>query len=180
VTEEISLRIATAKDLEFLYSLLKAALGPYVEQTYGPWHEEEQRDRFFEFTKPEAHQIVESDGQPIGCLNIEWLPDEVKLKRVFLLPAFQKRGIGSRLVRQVLSEAKLAGLPVRLRVFKVNPAQRLWQRLGFRVSGETDSHILMEHAAQQGAPADEPQRGPIGLWCYWFRSSCCATRSEIM
>jgi GNAT superfamily N-acetyltransferase len=90
---------------------------------------------------------VESAGQPIGCLNVEWLPGEVKLKRVFLLPVFQNRGIGSRLVRQVLSEAKSTGLPVRLRVFKVNPAQRLWQRLGFVVSGETDSHILMEHAA---------------------------------
>ena len=90
---------------------------------------------------------MESRGQPIGCLNVEWLSGEVKLKRVFLLPAFQKRGIGSQLVRQVLSEATLAGLPVRLRGFRVNPAQRLWQRLGFVVSGETDSHILMEYAA---------------------------------
>jgi GNAT superfamily N-acetyltransferase len=147
VAEGITVRPAKQEDREFLFMLLKAALRSYIEQTYGPWDESEQRARFLESTKPEAHQIVEAGGQPIGCLNVKWLPGVVKLNRVFLLPAFQGRGIGSRLVRQVLSEAKLAHLPVRLRVFKVNPAKRLWQRLGFVVTGETDTHFLMEHAA---------------------------------
>ena len=145
--EEISLRPATQEDVEFLFSLLKAALGPYVEQTYGPWSEDEQRARFFEFKKLDAHQIVELGGHPVGCLHVEWVPGEVKLHRVFLMPESQNCGIGSQLVRQVLSEAKSANLPVRLRVFRVNPAQRLWQRLGFVVTEETETHILMEHTA---------------------------------
>jgi hypothetical protein len=37
VKEEITLRVAKPEDIEFLFSLLKAALGPYVEQTYGAW-----------------------------------------------------------------------------------------------------------------------------------------------
>ena len=36
---EITLRVAKSEDLEFLLSLLNVALGPYVEQTYGAWHE---------------------------------------------------------------------------------------------------------------------------------------------
>ena len=147
VKEEITLRVAKPEDIEFLFSLLKVALGPYVEQTYGAWHEAEQHARFLAGTQPETHQVVELDGQPIGCLDVEWLPDQVKLNRLFLQPAVQGRGIGSRLVQQVLAAARAAHLPVRLRVFKVNPAQHFWQRLGFSVVGETETHCLMEHAA---------------------------------
>ena len=77
------------------------------------------------------------------------LPDEVRLDRVFLLPECQNRGIGTRLVRDVLAEARAAGLPVRLRVFRVNPARRLYERLGFVATGETDTHALMERAAER-------------------------------
>jgi hypothetical protein len=44
----------------------------------------------------------------------------------------------------VLEQARASHLPVSLRVLKVNPAQRLWRRLGFTVVGETETHWLME------------------------------------
>jgi GNAT superfamily N-acetyltransferase len=153
MTDDITLRVARQDDLEFLFHVLKTSLGPYIEQTHGPWQDEEQRARFFEITKPETHQVIERAGEPIGCLDVAWLPGEVKLNRVFLLPPFQNRGIGSRLVRQVLADARSTGLPVRLRVLRVNPARRLYERLGFVVTGQTDTHFLMEHAPR---PHPEP------------------------
>jgi GNAT superfamily N-acetyltransferase len=143
----ITLRDATADDLEFLFSLLRAALGPYVVQTFGPWDDAEQRSRFLASTDPATHRIVELRGRPVGCLALRRLPDEVRLNRVLLLPGFQNRGIGTRLVRDVVGEARAAGLPVRLRVLRVNPARRLYERLGFAVTGETETHFLMERAA---------------------------------
>lgn len=146
--DRTSLRVAGQEDLEFLFALLRAALGPYVEQTFGPWKDEEQRARFFESTVPATHQVIELGGRPIGCLDVRWLPDQVKLNRIFLLPAHQNRGIGTQLVREVLSKARSAGLPVRLRVFRVNhPARRFYERLAFVATGETDTHVLMEHTA---------------------------------
>jgi ribosomal protein S18 acetylase RimI-like enzyme len=143
---QITLRRATADDLEFLFTLLEAALGPYVEQTYGPWQEDDQRRRFFATTRPETHEVVELGGRPIGCLKVERQAEQIRLQRVFLLPEHQSRGIGERLVRDLLDDARSAGLPVRLRVFKVNhPAQRFYRRLGFAVTGETDTHVLMQH-----------------------------------
>jgi ribosomal protein S18 acetylase RimI-like enzyme len=146
VTAEVELRAAGPGDLEFLYALLEVALGPYVAQTYGAWKEEEQRARFAASTRPESHQIVELAGRPVGCLAVDWSGDHVKLQRVLLVPEAQGRGIGSHLVRELLARASAARRPVRLRVFKVNPAQRLWRRLGFTVIGETETHWLMEHA----------------------------------
>jgi len=133
--------------MELLFALLRDALGPYVEQTYGEWNEEEQRANFFERTDAATHQIVELRGSPIGCLAVRRGPEEIRILRVFLFPQFQNRGFGGQLVRAVLSGAEAAGLPVRLRVFEVNPARRFYERLGFRVVGETDTHTLMEWTA---------------------------------
>ncbi len=45
-------------------------------------------------------------------------------------------------------EARGLGRPVRLRVLKVNPrARAFYERLGFRRTGETDTHDLMEWGA---------------------------------
>ena len=89
---EITLRVAEKEDLEFLFSLLRASLGPYVEQTFGPWKDEEQRARFFGSTDPATHRVIELEGHPVGCLDVRWQPDQVKLNRIFLLPAHQNRG----------------------------------------------------------------------------------------
>jgi GNAT superfamily N-acetyltransferase len=142
--DEITIRVSTSNDLEFLYNLLKVALGPHVERVYGPWNDEVERAKFFESTQPGSHQIVERAGDPIGCLKIRRMPEEFRLDRVFLLPAFQNLGIGKRLIDQVVSEAKAAGLPVRLRVFRINPARYLYERLGFVVTVVTKTHIHME------------------------------------
>jgi GNAT superfamily N-acetyltransferase len=145
MTGQAILRVAASEDLEFLFSLLRASLGSYVEQTFGPWNDEDQRARFFASTDPATHRVIELDGRRVGCLDVRWLPDQVKLNRILLLPAHQNRGIGTRLVREVVAQARAAGLPVRLRVFRVNPARRLYERLGFVATGETETHVLMEH-----------------------------------
>jgi len=141
---QLQLRTATQGDMELLFALLRDALGPYVEQTFGAWNEEEERERFFAKTDPATHQVVEFDGRPIGCLWIQRSDEEIRVVRIFLFPSSQNRGFGARLVREILSEATAANLPVRLRVFKVNPARHFYERLGFRVAGETEHHILME------------------------------------
>jgi len=147
---EIALRPAREGDRELLFALMKDALGPYVIATHGPWDEPAQRERFFEaLTRTlSLHQIIELGGAPIGCLNVVRSAEQLKLNRVFLLPSHQGRGLGSQLMRGLMREADASRLPIRLRVLRVNPARRLYQRLGFVVSGETETHYLMERAAR--------------------------------
>ena len=51
---------------------------------------------------------------------------------IALLPRYCNRGIGTRLLRELQSEAAAAGKPLRIHVERVNPALRLYERLGFR------------------------------------------------
>jgi GNAT superfamily N-acetyltransferase len=148
----VSLRPALESDAEFLFALTKAALGPHVVATFGPWDETAQREQFFSTLKLALHQVVLLGDERIGCLNAERREDSLKLNRLFLLPAHQGRGIGERLMRDLMREADIAQLPIRLRVMRVNPARHFYERLGFFVTGETATHFLMERAFARREP----------------------------
>ena len=146
MANEISRRPASEADREFLYDLLRESLGPHIEATYGPWDEKRQRRSFLETTDLIEHEIVELDGASIGSLHVEEHQDSFELHRIFILPENQNRGIGTRLVREILSAAASKNKSVRLQVFRVSPAIRFYHRLGFQDVGETETHVLMEHA----------------------------------
>jgi ribosomal protein S18 acetylase RimI-like enzyme len=46
-------------------------------------------------------------------------------------------------VQRLISEAVQAILPLKLDVVKINPALRLYQRLGFRITGEEEHKFNM-------------------------------------
>ena len=150
---KVTQRPATAEDLDLLYDILRACMHDYVVQTWGAWDGAFQRSRFDAVTRPEHHVILECDGKPVGCVCLLRQPEELRLVRLFVLPAFQNRGIGSGILAELTGEADALGLPIRLRVLPVNPAQRLYERHGFtRVEGGNaeDPHYTMvrpPHAA---------------------------------
>lgn len=143
-TLEIRLRLATAADFEFLFGLNMATMRDYAEQVYGPKDEASHRQFFTERFRPASIQVVVVDGQDAGMLQLEPASCGVGLVNVRVAPAYQRRGIGARLIAEVLQDAHAHGQSVSLRVFKVNPARRLYVRLGFVVVGETTTHYLME------------------------------------
>jgi GNAT superfamily N-acetyltransferase len=119
---------------------------PNVVRQFGPWDESFQREMFESSTDPTLHEIIELDRKPIGSQWVRVHPDALELVRLHLLPSAQRRGIGTVLIRRLLSLAAADGLPVRLQVFRTSPARSLYARLGFKMVGRTDSHESMEHA----------------------------------
>lgn len=140
------LRPAEVADLETLYQLTRRAIGPYVEKTWGEWDDELQRLRFDEVTRPEDHQVIVLRGESIGCLCLEQHVHELRLMRLFIDPEYQNRGIGTSILGQLMGRARRLGLPIRLRVLHVNPARRLYERLGFEIVGRDTHHYVMEYA----------------------------------
>ena len=63
---------------------------------------------------------------------------------IAVTPDLQGQGIGTSVIHQVLDEAKRSGKPVALQVLKVNPARRLYERLGFSVTGENETRYFMK------------------------------------
>jgi GNAT superfamily N-acetyltransferase len=140
----LELRPAAESDFETVFAITMATMRAYVEATWGTWDEDEHRSRVRDSFEPSTHRLVHVDGQLAGLLASKEHAEHVQLVKVFLLPPFQGRGIGTRLVRQVLAQAAAQERPVRLRVLRVNPAQRLYLRLGFVLIDETPERLTME------------------------------------
>ena len=95
------------------------------------------------------------DGRPLGRLVLDRRTDDIRVVDVALMPEEQGQGIGTAVLREVLAEADVAGVPVTLHVVATSPARRLYERLGFRtVEGEPQGdivHVPMERTPDLGA-----------------------------
>ena len=91
------------------------------------------------------HQIILRDEVPVGRLLVVRSADEIRLADIALLPEHRGQGIGAALIGGLQDEAASRGLPLRLHVARDNhEAARLYQRLGFIITGDTGSHFKME------------------------------------
>ena len=143
-----TLRPAVESDFEVLYLLHRAAMGGYIIETWGPWNEAVQRPFFEARLERGLLQVVEVDGAVAGILELDDRFAPARVENIELAPEFQNRGIGTALLRGVMASAAERGVEVHLQVLKVNPAQRLYRRLGFEANGETDTHFQMRWSAE--------------------------------
>jgi ribosomal protein S18 acetylase RimI-like enzyme len=139
----IDLRPAYPDDYDFVLSVHSAAMRPSVERVYG-WDEDWQVRYFQEHFDPAKLQIIGYRGTDIGYISIEERRERFFLGMIAILPAYQGCGIGTTLIRRLQQEARRKALPVTLQVLKGNRARGLYERLGFEVTGETDTHYQMK------------------------------------
>jgi GNAT superfamily N-acetyltransferase len=133
-----ALRPLAADELSLLYDITHTAMGPYVERAYGVWDEAVQRRNCAQSAAAIALQVIVADGVAAGILGVQELADLHYLRTIYLYPRFQKSGLGARVLAYVIARADVRGLPVKLRVFHINPAQRLYARLGFATTEIVD------------------------------------------
>jgi ribosomal protein S18 acetylase RimI-like enzyme len=140
-----ALRPAGDPDFQFLYELHEATMRDYVDATWG-WDDQYQLEAFRKAFAPTSLSIVIVDGADNGMIAVEPRAADVFLGAIEIHPRVQRRGVGAALVRRVIEEADARHVPVVLRVLKVNVgARRLYQRLGFVVVGETETHYDMRY-----------------------------------
>lgn len=81
---------------------------------------------------------------PVGRLYLQRSAPRHLLIDICLIPSLRQQGIGGALVRQCQAQAAALGHGMSLHVQHQNTsAQRLYQRLGFRVAEHGDTHRLM-------------------------------------
>lgn len=142
-TQEVRLRPASAADFDFLYQLRRVTMKEYVQAIWG-WDEVAQQERFAASFNPARSQIIIVGEQDAGELTLEERASDLYLKGIYLLPAYQNQGVGTAVLHHLLAQAQTRGQPVSLRVFKMNPARRLYERLGFTIVGESEPYYLMK------------------------------------
>ena len=153
-TTTVTLRPATPADSEFCFQLHKAAMRNYVDAIWG-WDDQVQRDFHDRGFSPGRWQIITACGIDVGILDVEYLPAEIYLARIEILPDHQGDGIGTRFISALIDEAERKGQDLGLYVLTVNRRPRaLYQRLGHGRSsarhGENNIKITMRSARRAG------------------------------
>jgi ribosomal protein S18 acetylase RimI-like enzyme len=145
---EITLRPVDAADEPFLRSLFestrkdlialplphqqKAAL---IDMQYRA-----QRTQYDANYPDSRHDIILCEGVAVGAIRVERSPERLRLIDIAMLPEWQRKGIGTHLVRDLIGE----GLPVVLHVAIDNPARALYERLGFEVKAAEGIYLRMD------------------------------------
>jgi ribosomal protein S18 acetylase RimI-like enzyme len=150
-TPSFSLRPASERDADFIHALRAAGLREHVERIWG-WDEAAQWARFRERFDPSRYRVIVVGGRDVGAISVVAGEEELLLADLEILPAWRGKGLGTALIRETIAESKRLGRPLSLQVLKGNRALRLYERLGFRVVGETATHVQMRHALPRPAP----------------------------
>lgn len=95
------------------------------------------------YTGMSSHVIVVDDA-PAGRLLVARWEREIRIVDIALLPEFRGRGAGTRLLRDLMDEARAAGKRLSIHVEVSNPAMTLYRRLGFRPVDEVGVYLRME------------------------------------
>jgi len=138
------LRPIQADHSELAYAITREAMREYVEQTWGPWIEADQRERHAQAFRPGTQDFIVVRDEVLGLRHIEWRQTHLYLARLYLRPAAQGRGLGSAVLRDLQQQARAVGRSIELQVLKVNSgAQRFYARHGFEQVGERERHWLL-------------------------------------
>jgi ribosomal protein S18 acetylase RimI-like enzyme len=158
VTVEFELRPARESDREPLYAVHCATMRDVITRTWG-WDEAWQRANFDGRFDPSKVSIVSAGGRDVGSVWLEIRPGELYVAELQIVPEMQGRGLGSAVLRGVVASAAARGACVTLQVLDLNVrARRLYERLGFYVTGETDRYVTDRHV-QMRHDAGTPRGG---------------------
>ena len=154
---DVALRPAEPEDAGFLYQVYASTRQEELAQVR--WSEVEResflrmqfqtQDRFYRSEYAGAtFDIIEVSHTAAGRLYVHRRQDEIRIMDIALLPEYRGRGIGTRLLEQILEEAAGGHKKVSIHVEVFNRASRLYGRLGFQKVASNGIYQLMEWQPQ--------------------------------
>jgi ribosomal protein S18 acetylase RimI-like enzyme len=87
--------------------------------------------------------VIVRAGAAAGRLYLARWRREHRIIDIALVPEQRRQGLGSALLRDLMDEAAAAAKDLTIHVEKMNPALRLYRRLGFDVSEDKGVYDLM-------------------------------------
>ena len=90
-----------------------------------------------------VHRIIRLGGNDIGRLIVNRADDHMRVIDLSLLPEYRGRGIGSDILRALQHEAQGGKVPIHLMAIINSPVVRLYQKLGFKITGQETTRYSM-------------------------------------
>jgi len=135
-------RLATEQDYYFAFNLKKSAEYGPINAVFG-WDEERQKQMHAEEWAVGKPILICIDGIAVGSYKIEINADHIHFCRFFLLPEHQGKGIGSKVLKQLITLAKEKELPCKLSHLQGNRVGELYARFGFVIDDCDNQFVYM-------------------------------------
>ncbi len=88
------------------------------------------------------YKVICIDDKKVGCLLITNKDDGVLLDEIYLEEKYRNKGIGTSIIKEILSNYNI----VYLWVYKLNiKALSLYKKLGFKIINETKTRYYMKY-----------------------------------
>lgn len=151
--QSVSLRAATPADNDFLLAVFAGtrsdelaglAWDPKQSQDFIRMQFSAQQQHYSDSYPAAENNIILDADRRIGRMLVERSADAFLLVDIAVLPEHRNTGIGTALLRGLLSEAAGAAKPVRLHVLSYNRAVRLYERLGFTRVADDGVYLEMK------------------------------------
>ncbi|WP_246028875.1 GNAT family N-acetyltransferase [Litorilituus sediminis] len=142
----VGFRKVKHEDLDFLVKLRKKSMNKHLLAAGIKMSNEQHIERVKE-AYYESH-IILCDRKPIGVLKFGVLSNKnleksLHIRQFQILPEYQGKGIGSKVLTVVKKKALQLCLPITLNVLLKNPARALYLRHGFQVEGKNKLEYQM-------------------------------------
>lgn len=151
--DAIRFRPVTAEDMEFLYQVYAstrltemAITGWSMAQieTFLRMQFELQHCQYVQNYPAASFSIICIHDVPAGRLYLDRSDELLLIIDISLLPNFKGRGVGGRILRDLVEDADAKGIVMSLHVEVHNPVRKLYTRLGFREMEQRGMYYCME------------------------------------
>lgn len=140
MTHAISYEPASPADLDALAELRVEAMRESLERV-GRFDPARARERLASSFEPDRTRHVLLDGRRVGFVVVKPHPEGLLLDHLYLRPDQQGRGVGARVLADVLADADAQQLPVHLGALRDSASNAFYLRHGFRQIGESEWDI---------------------------------------
>src|SRR5262249_20583227 len=142
-------------DVEFARTLYFQTMRERIEPLFG-WDQRHQEASFAEWFDLQQASIIVADGRDVGWMQTRASERELFLGSLYVIPEMQRLGICTHILRGLIAGSTRASKALTLAVMKNNPAIRLYERLGFRLTHEDRYKFYM----RLGSSGDPSAEGP--------------------
>jgi len=150
---KLRFRPITEQDIDFLYQVYASTR--LAEMTRAGWSEQQkeeflrlqfnlQHTQYLQNYQEATFAIILCDKVPAGRFYVDRREKEIRIIDLALLPKFRGQGLGSAILKDIITEADGKHLPLNLHVERLNPARRLYERMGFILKEDKGMHFFME------------------------------------
>jgi len=133
--------IRPTNDKTFAETLIRHNMAAYHQQLGWHWDSALFDQQWREL---ESFKLV-INATPVGVLCLHQEDDAYHIRELQIAPPWQRQGLGTAALHFAEAHARQAGIHrLRLRVFRINPAMALYERMGFRVLNTEEAVHAME------------------------------------